>query len=253
MERGWLMVEEKNQVTNDKKLSLREQFLIEFYSVIVKEKGLIKYIVKRKLGKFPEAADTENAVSGCIADIESIVTKQLNASIDEISKRKECTRKLREFKRNSDYVKKYVLEATKSYCRKKQHYWGHGKNKADITKGETHKTKKAGLAARVHGTGDTNEVDLWITSIATSELNIDFIESDTIEKLNGFFQSIGLNNEKIRCFWDRVDGMTFVEMASEVKNPNASPDKYRKRYKRLMKNLEPHLKELMIIFRGRFD
>lgn len=224
--------------------TLRWKFLEAFYLVIENEKDIIRHIVRKKLGSFPEAADLDNATNNCIADIERIITEQLNAPTKAISKRKERIRKLKAYREDNGYVKKYVLEATKSYCRKKQHYWGHAKNKPDIEKGETHKARKAGRAARVHGEGSANEVDDWITSIVTSELNMNSLQSDTIEKLDTLFKKIGLNNQKISCFWNRFNGMSFVEMAELDQKPNVSPDKYRKRFKRLITQLQAHSDEI---------
>ncbi|PHR52371.1 MAG: hypothetical protein COA47_17890 [Robiginitomaculum sp.] len=115
--------------------------------------------------------------------------------------------------------------------------WGHGKNKPDLEKGEKHKERKAGRAARIHFSGDANQVDVWLSSIAASGLNMQSFHHDTIQDLDDFLKESGLNDKKIRCFWDKLEGMTFVEMA-EQDSISATPDKYRKRYKRLLTQLE---------------
>ena len=217
--------------------NLCNELLAEFYLVTKQNRNLIRHIVSRRIGRYPEAADLNYMTYGCIADIERILTGQLNALPNEVSKVKERQRKLVEFKKDKSYVKKYVLEATKSFCRKKGHYWGHGKNKPDLEKGEKYKERKAGRAARTHFSGDENQVDEWLSSIAASDLNMQSFHHDTIQKLDDFLKGSGLNDKKIRCFWDRLEGMTFVEMA-EQDSALVTADKYRKRYKRLLTQLE---------------
>lgn len=221
---------------NTQKLS--KLFMNEFHRVTQAELPLIKSMIKSRLSNFSEAADLENITFSCIGDIELILSKQLQDQPLGHFNLKEKHRKLIAFSDDKTYVKKYVLEATKSFCRKKRHYWGHGQNNPDIEKGETHKEKKAGRAARVHGTGDSNQVDNWITSIATSGLKMNSLQSETVEALNELFISIGLSEKKIRCFWYRFDGMTFVDMAKQHKDKAVTPDKYRKRFKRLITQLE---------------
>ncbi len=217
--------------------SLCDELLAEFYLVTKQDRNLIRHIVSRRIGRYPEAADLNYMTYGCIADIERILTGQLNALPNEVSKVKERQRKLVKFRKDNNYVKKYVLEATKSFCRKKRHYWGHGKNKPDLEKGEKHIERKAGKAARIHFSGDANQVDEWLSSIAASDLDMQSFHHDTVQKLDDFLKESGLNDKKIRCFWDKLEGMTFVEMA-EQDSISATPDKYRKRYKRLLTQLE---------------
>lgn len=222
---------------NDEKQELSGALLAEFYVVTRRDRNLIRHMVGQRIGRYPEAADLDYMTYGCIADIERILTGQLNAQSNEVSKVKERQRKLFEFKKDKNYVKKYVLEATKSFCRKKRYYWGHGKNKPKLEKGEKHKERKAGKAARTHYSGDANQVDAWLSSIAASGLNMQSFHHDTIQELDYFLKESGLNDKKIRCFWDKLEGMTFVEM-SEQDSLSSSPDKYRKRYKRLITQLE---------------
>ncbi|WP_426359382.1 hypothetical protein ACPUVO_03815 [Pseudocolwellia sp. HL-MZ19] len=61
-------------------------------------------------------------------------------------------------------------------------------------------------------------------------------------KQRSFLKKLHLNDKEIRCFWDRLDGETFVDMAKEyqegnVKKEKSAPDLYRKRYQRLMKKI----------------
>ena len=222
---------------------LEDEYLVaafwkEFYRVTEDDWRLIRLIVKSRLGGFEEAADSSNIVSGCIADIESILAFQFNAKPGEKRNNKERARKLSEFVKTPDYVSKYVFEATRSFCRKKRYYWTHGKNKAKEELGENHKEIKAGRAAREHGQGDSNQVHKWISSLSTAGFGPSSMKPDTIEEIDIFLRNIGLNDNKIRCFWDRFEGFSFVEMAERDPNKNATPDKYRKRYGRLMKRLE---------------
>jgi len=240
-------------MTIAKRQNWKNSFLDEFYRVTIVDEPLIRHIVKGKLGACTEAADIKDATAKCIADIERIIISQLNAPSDQKSKVKERKRKLTEFKRDGGYVKKYILEATKSYCRKKQHYWGHGKNKADINKNEKHKEKKAGKASRLHGIGDSDQVDKWISSIITSDLNMNSLQVETIERLNALFKRIRLNENKMNCFWDRFDGKSFPEMAEQDKDKSATSDKYRKRYKRLLDQLESHSNEFRDILMGNYN
>jgi hypothetical protein len=148
-----------------------------------------------------------------------------------------------------DYVSIYIFEATRSFCRKKRYYWTHGKNKAKKELGENHKEIKAGRAAREHGKGDTNQVHKWIESLSTAGFGPSSMSPDTIEEIDVFLRKIGLNDNKTRCFWDRFEGFSFVEMAERDSNKNATPDKYRKRYRRLMDRLDSKhgkFKELMM-------
>ena len=233
---------------------LRDKYLIaafwkEFYRVTEDDHRLIRLMIKSRLGGFEEAADVSNIVSGCIADIEGIIASQFNAKPGERRNNKERARKLAEFSENPDYVSIYVFEATRSFCRKKRYYWTHGKNKAKEEIGENHKEIKAGRAAREHGKGDTNQVHKWIESLATAGFGASSMKPDTIEEIEVFLRKTGLNDNKIRVFWDRFEGLTFVEMAERDSNKNATPDKYRKRYRRLMERLESKyekFKELMM-------
>ncbi|EGQ9519951.1 hypothetical protein F3W80_11820 [Vibrio parahaemolyticus] len=70
-----------------------------------------------------------------------------------------------------------------------------------------------------------------------SDITADSLHETTVERLNQFFFKIGLNSIKIKCFWDRFNGMTFVEMAEQDEDVKASPDKYRKRFKRISKQI----------------
>ncbi len=68
---------------------------------------------------------------------------------------------------------------------------------------------------------------------------MDDLQPDTIEGLNEFLKQIGLNSNKIDCFWDRFDGMAFVDMANKDPSANASEDKFRKQFKRLINQIIP--------------
>ncbi|MFA0521783.1 hypothetical protein AB4501_33010, partial [Vibrio sp. 10N.222.55.E8] len=57
----------------------------------------------------------------------------------------------------------------------------------------------------------------------------------------------GLNQDKIDCFWLRLTGFTFVEMSELDESITESPDKYRKRYKRMLSQLNAHSSEFRTI------
>jgi hypothetical protein len=118
---------------------------------------------------------------------------------------------------------------------------------------ENHKVRKAGRAARVHYSGDANQINSWIDSIVSSHLSTDMLQPETIENLNHFFKEIGMNDKKIKCLWDRFSGVTFVEMAQEDLAQSATPDKYRKRFKRILSQLEPYSNIFKEILLGRYN
>jgi hypothetical protein len=97
----------------------RTLFLADFYLKIPLLQKKIKKVVYKKLGRFPEAGNIDDIVENCISDIESILIKQLNAKPDELFNYKERKRKLALFKKDKSYLEKYILEAAKSFCRKK--------------------------------------------------------------------------------------------------------------------------------------
>jgi len=241
---GWRMTGKMTE-----KEEFRTLFLEEFYLRIPLLENKMKTVIFKKIGQFNEAVDINNTVVNCISDIESILLKQLNAQPNEVFNFKERKRKLTLFKNNRAYLDRYILEATKSFCRKKQDYWTHGRNKADLSKGETHNAKKIGRAARVHFSGNMDEVDNWIENIASTELFSELLDPETIENLNLLFKEIGLNDKKTKCLWDRFNGLTFVEMAEKDPSESATPDKYRKRFKRVLVDLEPYsdiFKEMLL-------
>jgi len=230
---------------------LQISFLEEFYRVTLAFRHDIKSIVYKKLRAFSEASDINYMTDGCIADIERILIAQLVSEPDELFNFKEQQRKLALFCKDKTYVRRYVLEATKSFCRKKQDYWTHGRAKADARKNETHKAKKTGRAARVHWAGDAKDINSWMDNLISSKLSTTMLRPEVIEALNSFLIKMGLNKTKIKCFWDRFDGMTFVEMARQDPVKSASADKYRKRFKRIIIQLDSHSSEFKEILLGR--
>jgi len=234
----------KNQI--DK---IQQAFIEEFYRVVRVEKGLIHYILYKSLGSFPEAAHMEQTVTNCILDIERILLAQFNAKPNEIRNNRECQRKVTEFMKSSTYVRKYTLEAVKSFARKKRYYWTHGQNKPKKELKERHVERKAGRAARVHGKGDKNQVHEWFNALNANGLSTASFSEEKIMAINQFLNSIGLNDKKVKCFWDRLEGYTFEEMVSLNNNEKGTSDMYRKRYKRLMERLETKsakFKEIML-------
>lgn len=227
---------------DDRKSDLIVQFFEEFNRVTLDERNQIRARVSRKLSNFAEASDIDYMTSSCIADIERILQQQLFSSSGHFN-HVERTRKLVEFEKDKSYVERYVLEATKSFCRKKQNYWTHGRSK-----GENHKAKKAGAAARVFEPNSEQPIDEWLGSLATSNLNLDSLQPETLDNLDAFFRyTVGLNQEKIDCFWLRLAGFTFVEMSKRDESISGSPDKYRKMYKRMLTQLNSYSGEFRAI------
>lgn len=121
---------------------------------------------------------------------------------------------------------------------KKQNYWGHGRNKGDTKKGETHKAKKVALDARLHFSGHPDDIDEWLDSLVVCSTSKENFQADDVKSATALFKKIGLNEKKIKCFWDRFAGIIFVKIARQ--DPSATPDKYRKCLNRLTLQLKPH-------------
>ena len=242
-------------MANDNSTSSNQRFMEEFYKQTINLKSNVKLTIFKKLGQFPEATDIEYIWGTCISDIERILLDQLNAAPEELFNNKERERKLALFKKDPLYIKKYLLEATKSFCRKKQHYWTHGRNKANRTKGEKHKERKVGKAARIHYSKgqDGNDIEQWMDNLIASDFTTNTLQTETIMNLNIFFERIGLDDKKIDCFWDRFSGLTFVEMAEQDPIQNVTADKYRKRFKRILLKLSSHSVQLKEILLGRYN
>lgn len=238
----------KNKYTGPRGLFLDEYFI----QIRVLEKRIKKTIAK-KVRQFTEAADIDTICANCIDAIEKKLIAQFDAKPEEHFNNKEKNKKLALFKEDKAYVQKYILEATKTFCRKKQNFWGHGRTEGDASKGETHKAKKAGKAARLHFSGNPDEIDEWLDSLVACNVSKEKFQADDIKSATALFEKIGMNNKKIKCFWDRFAGITFVEMARQDPDPLATPDKYRKRLNRLIFQLAPHLEELEVIFAGQYE
>ncbi len=222
-------------------------FFDEFARVTQHQRSQIRSRVYRKLSKFAEASDIEYMTSSCIADIERILQQQMYAKSGHFNL-VEGARKLAEFEKDKSYVERYVFEATKSFCRKKQNYWTHGRNQGDPEKGEKHKAKKAGAASRAFSPNSDQPLDEWLDSLATSNLSLDSLHPETLVDLDAFFKhTVGLNQDKIDCFWLRFAGFSFVEMSELDDSMTESPDKYRKRYKRMLSQLNSHSSEFRAI------
>ncbi|HHF3409287.1 TPA: hypothetical protein ACPKAL_003560 [Vibrio alginolyticus] len=234
-------------MTDGRKSDLVVEFFEEFNRVTLTKRNQICGRVYRKLSKFEEASDIDYITSSCIADIERILQQQLLSPSGHFNL-VEGARKLSEFEKDKSYVEKYVLEATKSFCRKKQNYWTHGRRKGDLNRGETHKAKQAGAAARIFEPNSDQTLDQWLDSLMTSSLSLDSLQPETLADLDAFFKhTVGLNQDKIDCFWLRFAGFSFVEMSELDESITESPDKYRKRYKRTLAQLNSHSSEFRTI------
>lgn len=124
---------------------------------------------------------------------------------------------------------------------------------SDVKKGETHKAKKAGMAARLHFSGNPDKIDEWLYSLVACNVSKEKFQADDVKIANDMFKKIGMNDKKVKCFWDRFAGITFAEMARQDPDPSATPDKYRKRLNRLTLQLQSHSEDLKEILAGRYN
>ena len=231
-----------------------EHFLDRFHTITKIKKPKIHSIISKRLGAFEEAANNINLITeNCIADIERILIEQLHSDDSEHFNFSEKKRKLALFAQDHNYVERYTLEAVKSFCRKKQHYWTHGRAKADTLKGEKHKELKAGRAARVHWKDGEQDLNDWLSQISSSEISIADLSDSTNMALEDLLRRKRFKYEQIQCFFDRLDGRSFVEMAAKDADTNVTPDKYRKRFNRMVARLERNKEELRDILLANDD
>lgn len=224
---------------------LIEAFMKRFYEVTRVKENKIRSIISRRLGAFEEAVNNlDHITSNCISDIERILVEQLHSDSTQHFNSSEKRRKLALYAKDKDYVERYVLEAVKSFCRKKQHYWTHGRAKANARKGEKHKEIKMGRAARVYWKEDGQDLNDWLSQISASDTNIRHLSDSSLEALMDLFIRKRFSDDKIMCFLSRLFGMTFVEIAKQDQDSNATPDKYRKQFKRMVAQLERNKEEL---------
>jgi hypothetical protein len=85
------------------------------------------------------------------------------------------------------------------------------------------------MAARLHFSGNPDKIDEWLDSLAACNFSTEKLQAEDIKNANILFKKIGMNDKKVKCFWDRFAGVTFAEMARQDPDPSATPDKYRKR------------------------
>jgi len=102
---------------------------------------------------------------------------------------------------------------------------------------------KEDSAARLNFSDNRDEIDKWIDNLVTCNVYTEKFKADNVKNANTLFKEISINDHKIKCFWDRFTGITFVKMARQDPDPLATPDKYRKRLNRLIFQLAPHLEE----------
>ena len=222
-----------------------EHFLNRFHTITQIKKSKINSIISKRLGAFEEAANNINLITeNCIADIERILIEQLHSDDSEHFNFSEKKRKLALFAQDQNYVERYTFEAVKSFCRKKQHYWTHGRAKADTLKGEKHKELKAGRAARVHWEEGEQDLNDWLSQVSSLRIAKGLSDS-SIDQLIELFIIKRFSYEQMWCFFNRLSGMTFADMAK--KDPfddGATPDRYRKQFKRMVARLERNKEEI---------
>lgn len=203
-----------------------------------KMKKYIVYIVKARLAHFPEYRNPEETAQKCMSHIFEVVDKQLNESEGYSNRERFLNQKLINMQVRKGYIKKYVMTAANTYCTAKQVKCNPGREAVVDDKGNIiHKAIKRGKASRAVDGQDKLE---WI--ISSDAFSSSNISDDAIEDTEQYLKNLHLNDKEIRCFWDRLEGQTFVEMAKEyqegnVKKEKSAPDLYRKRYKRLMKKI----------------
>lgn len=72
------------------------------------------------------------------------------------------------------------------------------------------------MAARLHFSGDMNEINDWIDSLVACNISQERFQADDVKNANILFKKIGMNDKKIKCFWDRFVGITFVEWHDKI-------------------------------------
>lgn len=222
------------------------EFLGEFYFITEIERAKILDTINKRLGAFPEATDINAITDNCIADIERLITDQFCSDESQWFNNNEKQRKLTLFQRDSGYVRQYVFEAIKSFCRKMQHNWT--KARAISVSVETDNAPKTEQVIV-----DDESLNTWLAQIASSNLRVTDLAEATINALHTLFRRKRFNDKKIRCFFDRLDGMSFVEMSENDPDINATPDKHRKRYKRMLMQLKRNEEELRNILLSECD
>jgi hypothetical protein len=203
-----------------------------------KTKKYILNTVKKRLGHFPEYKSPDETAQKCMSHIFEVVDKQLNDSDGYSNRERFLNQKLIKMQVQKGYVKNYIMTAANTYCTAKQVKCNPGRKAIYDKEGNLiTKEKKRGPASRVI---DGQDKLAWMVS--SDSIGLSNISDDLVLETESFLKKLHLNDKEIRCFWDRLEGQTFVEMAKEyqegnVKKEKSAPDLYRKRYQRLMKKI----------------
>lgn len=198
----------------------------------------IRYIVTTRLAHSPEYRSPEETAQKCMSHIFEVVDRQLNASEGYSNREKFLHQKLINMQVREGYVKKYIMTAANTYCTAKQVKCNPGREATVDDKGNViKKAIKRGKAARVI---DGQDKLKWM--ISSGSYGLTSISDDGIAETEQYLKKLHLNDKEIRCFWDRLDGQTFVEMDKEYQesksaNADSRADLYRNRFNRLMEKI----------------
>ncbi|OKY25128.1 hypothetical protein [Thalassotalea sp. PP2-459] len=218
------------------KTSFRDALLEKMHEP--KIKSIIRTIVHKRLGSFPEYTCEWETAEKCTSDILRIVDEQFLKTGSYANRERFKNQKLINHQTKKDYVESYLFTAVHTYCTAKQVKCNQGRKEIRDEHGNIIQTaKKRGKAARAADGNDKLEL-----AVLSESFGLSSISDEVIEKTTEYLKKLHLNEKEIRCFWDRMDGQTFVEMADEYQESNASkeksmPDLYRKRYQRLLKKI----------------
>ncbi|MGK0270068.1 MAG: hypothetical protein ACI88H_000703 [Cocleimonas sp.] len=203
-----------------------------------KTQRYIRKIVSIRLAHSPEYRNPDETAHKCMSHIFEVVDKQLNESEGYSNRERFLYQKLINMQVRKGYVQKYIMTAANTYCTAKQVKCNPGREAIVDDKGNViQKAIKQGKASRAIDGHDKLE---WI--ISSDAFTSSNISDDAIADTEQYLKKLHLNEKEIRCFWDRLEGDTFVDMAKEYQEGNAkkeksAPDLYRKRYKRLMEKI----------------
>lgn len=190
-----------------------DQFLVELTKHSMK-KSIVKIITREideRLNGYGFYKDAESRVNDCISDalefnIRLMVPPLSNSAIAKLD---------RWIDGDTYYLTKHWRNIAVSFSQKKSREW---QNKGD----QSSRRVESELATE----NDSHEVYSSFDN-----------ERENFKSLVGLKQT----KEQIQCFYDRLDGMTFVEMMKKYEPENLHTDKkgqkYRRRFDRLVDKL----------------
>ena len=218
-----------------------------------KKRSVIGKMVYKSLGTFPEYANATETRNKCISDILRRVKEQFEDPGEYSNRQKFKALKLARFQESKNYVSEYLISAVKTYCRSKRNKCNVGRKVGDPSKGEKHKAVKQGKANRVdHGGLD----DIFNKSPAAQK-SLAHLSDEAILATIDYLTKIHLTDNEIQCFWDRLDGMTYKQMAEEYLESTSTKGHgeslYCKRFNRLKKKLIGKQQKLIAIMSQDFS